>query len=68
MKERVEEIIDQIEKSRTLENVPNVKKLQGYDLYYRIRVGDYRVGLRVEGTLVTFVRFLHRKDMYRYFP
>ncbi|HEY4721787.1 MAG TPA: type II toxin-antitoxin system RelE/ParE family toxin [Anaerolineae bacterium] len=46
----------------------NIKKLQGGTNYYRIRVGDYRVGLVVESDTVTFVRFLHRKDIYRYFP
>ena len=46
----------------------NLRKLRGSDRYYRIRVGEYRVGLSVEGDTVTFVRFLHRKDVYRYFP
>jgi mRNA interferase RelE/StbE len=37
-------------------------------VYYRIRLGDYRVGLKIENNTVCFVRFLHRKDIYRYFP
>jgi mRNA interferase RelE/StbE len=65
---RVREIIEQVELAATLDEVSDVKKLKGSDLYYRIRVGDYRVGLLVEGDAVTFVRFLHRKDVYRYFP
>jgi len=40
----------------------------GGDRYYRIKIGDYRIGMTVEGNLVTLVRFLHRKDIYRYFP
>jgi len=31
-------------------------------------LGDYRLGLKIEGQLVTLVRILNRKDIYRYFP
>jgi mRNA interferase RelE/StbE len=51
-----------------LQEVENLKKLRGGDRYYRIRIGDYRIGLAVEESTVIFVRFLHRKDVYRYFP
>jgi mRNA interferase RelE/StbE len=33
-----------------------------------IRVGDYRIGVVLEDGVVTFVRVLHRRDVYRYFP
>ena len=36
--------------------------------FYRIRVGDYRLGLELEGEEVVFVRCLHRREIYRYFP
>lgn len=51
-----------------LSALTNVKKLQGYGDAYRIRVGDYRIGLTFDGETVTFRRVLHRKDIYRYFP
>jgi len=68
LRRRVGEIIELVERVQSLQEVENIKKLRGGDCYYRIRVGDYRVGLLVEGDIVTFVRFLHRKDVYRYFP
>lgn len=34
----------------------------------RLRIGDYRLGMIVEGEVVEIVRFLHRRDIYRYFP
>ena len=43
-------------------------KLSGHDAYYRIRVGDYRIGVEVAEDVIIFVRILHRKDIYRYFP
>ena len=36
-------------------------------MVYRMRVGDYRIGIAVEEDEVEFVRFLHRHDVYRYF-
>lgn len=68
LKTAVREIIEQIEQAESLQTLPNLKKLQGSNNYYRIRVGDYRVGITIENDSVTFVRFLHRKDIYRYFP
>ena len=68
LRRRVGEIIELVERVQSLQEVENIKKLRGGDCYYRIRVGDYRIGLLVEGDIVTFVRFLHRKDVYRYFP
>jgi mRNA interferase RelE/StbE len=47
-----------------------VQKLTGYSDYYKLRVGAYRIGLRIDTTerLVEFRRVLHRKDIYRNFP
>ena len=45
-----------------------VRKLRGKANHYRIRVGDYRCGLTLDDDIVTFVRFLHRREIYRLFP
>jgi mRNA interferase RelE/StbE len=66
--ERVKKLIESVEISKSLRELKNLKKLKREGYYYRVRVGDYRIGLVIEGDLATFVRFLHRKDLYRYFP
>jgi mRNA-degrading endonuclease RelE of RelBE toxin-antitoxin system len=48
--------------------ITNIKKLQGYDNAYRIRIGDYRLGIIFDGEILIFERVLHRKEIYRYFP
>ncbi len=68
IRERVRTVIAEVERAQTLQEIGDVRKLRGSDRYYRIRVGDYRLGLIVEGDVVTFVRILHRKEIYRYFP
>ena len=65
---RAKAVIETVEQAQSLGQIPNLERLKGWSRYYRIRVGDYRVGLAVEGNVVTFVRFLHRKDIYKYFP
>jgi mRNA interferase RelE/StbE len=66
--QRVQEVIEELEAADSLREVNRVVKIKGSDFYYRLRVGDYRVGLSVNDDDVTFVRFMHRKDIYRYFP
>lgn len=68
LKQRVKHTIDQVEQAETLHQIGDIKKLRGSEGYYRIRIGDYRIGLAAKAGTVVFVRFLHRKDIYRYFP
>jgi len=66
--DRIRALIESVEKAESLADVGSLKKLRGGGAYYRIRVGDYRVGLAVEEDVVAFVRVLHRREVYRYFP
>jgi mRNA interferase RelE/StbE len=36
--------------------------------YYRMRLGDYRMGFKIESGSIIILRFMHRKDIYNYFP
>lgn len=47
-----------------------VEQLRGYRDKYKIRVGDYRMGIEIvkEEKLVICRRIAHRKDIYRIFP
>lgn len=65
---RLKQVIEQFDSAESLTSLTNLKQLKGEKNHYRIRVGEYRLGLTVQGNTVTFVRFLHRKEIYRYFP
>ena len=65
---KIKEMIDECKAAESLTELKNIKKLQGYDTFYRIRIGEYRVGLEVLNDELIFARFLHRKDVYKYFP
>lgn len=66
--ERVKALIERVESAHDLSEIPNLKKLRGGGAYFRVRVGDYRVGLAIEEEILVFVRVLHRREVYRYFP
>jgi len=60
-------IIQNIEKAISIRELKNVVKIKGSKNHYRIRLGDYRLGLLIENKTVVMVRFLHRKEIYKYF-
>lgn len=65
---RIRKVIGQVEAAQTFQQIPNLKPLKASGKYYRIRMGDYRIGFVFERGTVTFVRCLNRKEIYRYFP
>ena len=65
---RVQEKIAELKAATTLFEVTNVRRLAGQGRYYRIRIGDYRLGIALERDMVVLVRFGPRSDFYRYFP
>ncbi len=68
VKNSIAEVIDLVKKSSSISQITNIKKLKGFRSTYRIRIGEYRIGIFVDGNQVEFARVLHRKEIYRYFP
>ena len=66
--DRVRAVIEEAEAAEDLSAVSRIKKIKGAGDYYRIRVGDYRIGVVVSGSTIEFVRCLHRREIYRRFP
>lgn len=65
---RVERTIADLEAASAITAISGVESIRGHSGYYRIRIGDYRLGMAVEGEALVLVRFLHRRDIYRSFP
>jgi mRNA interferase RelE/StbE len=71
---RVKQVVNQVIAAEHFDAVSGAKKMQGWSGYYRFRVGDYRVGVKLqeaadlEENEVVFLRCLHRRDIYRKFP
>lgn len=68
IKRKIAAVILETKSAAALLAIKKVKKMEGNDEYYRIRIGDYRIGVKLQGKTLVFLRCLHRKDIYRYFP
>lgn len=68
VKDDVANAIEQVEQAEGLPAIVNLKKLKGFKTAYRIRIGDYRIGVFVDGDTVEFARVVHRRDIYKFFP
>jgi mRNA interferase RelE/StbE len=66
--QRIQAAIEEVENAENMGEINNLKKLKADGDYYRIRVGDYRIGLTIVDDVIIFIRALQRKDIYRYFP
>lgn len=67
-RKRLIELIKKMKEINSLSDLKGVKKIEGYSNYFRIRVGDYRLALKLSHNRVELIRFLHRKEIYKRFP
>jgi len=68
--EKIEQAILNVEEAPTTREIRELRKLKGFKegIFYRIKIGGYRIGVTIEGGLVTFARCLPRKNFYKKFP
>ncbi|MFT5837353.1 MAG: mRNA interferase RelE/StbE [Candidatus Azotimanducaceae bacterium] len=65
---RVKAILLELEAAKALESILGVKAMKGHPEYFRVRIGDYRLGFKRTDSGVRVIRFLSRGDIYRKFP
>lgn len=66
---KIIDLINKIEKINEFREIPNTKKLVGFSRFYRIKIGDYRLGFeKVNEKTIRFLILEHRKDIYKKFP
>lgn len=49
-------VFEELPNCSSVDEIKNLKKLKGADNAYRIRVGDYRIGLFIDDETITFTR------------
>jgi len=45
-----------------------MEKMTGYKNHYKVRFGDYRVGIFKNNNTIELQRVLNRKEIYKFFP
>jgi mRNA interferase RelE/StbE len=53
---------------KTIRELSDVKSMKGFSNRYRIRIGNYRIGIEMQDDFIEIVRVLHRRKFYRHFP
>ena len=65
---RIDSVMDLIEQSNNLDNILNIKAMRGSPEFYRIRIGNFRLGFHFANGIVRILAFGKREDFYRSFP
>ncbi len=65
---RIQQAVESVQQAEKLQDIPNLIKMQGGGDYYRLRVGEYRLGIGLADNVVVFVRCLNRKEIYKKLP
>ena len=66
---KIEKAISILEKTNSLIELAGIKKLSWYKVYYRYRLGDYRIGIeQISKNTIRLIVIAHRKDVYDVFP
>ena len=65
---RIEQAVLSVQNAQSPKDIPNLKKMKGYKIHYRIKIGRYRIGIEIVGDTVTFTAFGPRNNFYNFFP
>ncbi len=44
---KVQQVIVDVKSAQSIIDLVDLKKIQGHETYYRIRLGDYRIGVEI---------------------
>ena len=69
IKEKIKVLIFRLEVAKSISNLSAIKPMKGHPGFYRIRIGDYRVGFELtSNNEILLILASHRKDIYKRFP
>tara|TARA_B110001469_G_scaffold127191_1_gene147117 strand:+ start:3329 stop:3595 length:267 start_codon:yes stop_codon:yes gene_type:complete len=68
LKAKLLRVITTLKLAESLSEIQNTKAISGHPEAYRIRIGDYRLGIFYSENTITIARFVKREDIYKLFP
>jgi len=66
--QEVKEAIEDVEKAQNFQMVSNLKQLKGRGGYFRIRIDDYRIDMKLEGDFLFSYDFSIERISINIFP
>lgn len=69
IQKKANEVYIKISVCKKLSELTSLEKIKGYSGdYYRIRIGNYRLGFELVEDRIELLALMHRKEIYRFFP
>ena len=66
---KIDATIFHLERTNSIKNIKGCQKLSGFKNYYRIRIGNYRLGFEtINSNTIRLIIIAHRKNIYEKFP
>ena len=65
---QVEQVIEELKAAPTIRDMHGVSRMTAPGEHYRVRIGEYRLGITMDGQTAILRRFLPRGEIYRRFP
>ena len=62
--QKIKLVILQAEAAVEIQHIPHIRKMEGFKTFYRIRIGEYRIGVELKKDTIWFITIAHRKDIY----
>jgi mRNA interferase RelE/StbE len=60
-------VFEDLKQTDALAKLGNIEKMQGYDNHYKVRFGDYRIGLQEKDGNIIIKVVMHRKKFINSF-
>ncbi len=61
-------VFEILPEASTLTTIGKVEKMKGYKNFFKVRFGNYRLGLQLVDDIVIVEIIAHRKEIYKLFP
>ncbi|MFO7891607.1 MAG: type II toxin-antitoxin system RelE/ParE family toxin [bacterium] len=68
VRSKIADCIEELQKAEKYQEIKGLKKIKSSGNLYRIRIGQYRIGIIIIKNKLELIRCLHRKNIYKYFP
>ncbi len=68
VQEDARKVITALENVNSVYDIKNLEKLAGFKFYYRIRIGQYRIGIKEQNPKVYVICIMERSQIYKSFP
>ncbi|WP_292436336.1 type II toxin-antitoxin system RelE/ParE family toxin [Methylobacter sp.] len=61
-------VFDELVSASSIYEMGKVEKMKGYDGFYKVRFGNYRLGLMLKNETIAVKTVMHRREIYKFFP